>query len=403
MIPMADNLPDLEFILGDAQRLTNMAGIPAREPFSADVLAFIATFSQCLLRQPEAKSWSDVVSLAFWCRPAALRQLQNDYPDLKARQGRGMAFHIAPSNVAVNFAYSLLVGLLTGNANVVRLPGKTFTQVEIICRTLFEALNEHPDMAAYIVLLRYDKQKVINDYLSLQCQTRIVWGGDQTVATLRQSPLPVRALDIAFANRHSFALIDAQGYLEKPDKKRIALDFYNDTLQSDQNACSSPGLVVWVGGNASVCEQARQQFWQEFDTIAAERYTLQAVSAVEKLSAFCQLSAKVPGVIRQPVKHNRLVRVELPQLQTNSMDYTGRCGYFLEYQAENVDEILPLCGSACQTIVFCGMSLETIESFLAQHRPAGVDRVVPFGQALNFTLKWDGYDLVYLLTRSRAL
>lgn len=41
-------------------------------------------------------------------------------------QGRGVAFHIAPSNVAVNFAFSLAAGLLTGNANIVRLSSKPF-------------------------------------------------------------------------------------------------------------------------------------------------------------------------------------------------------------------------------------------------------------------------------------
>ena len=48
------------------------------------------------------------------------------------RLGRGCVFHISPSNVPVNYAYSLVVGLLTGNTNIVRISSKDFPQVEII-------------------------------------------------------------------------------------------------------------------------------------------------------------------------------------------------------------------------------------------------------------------------------
>lgn len=402
MIPMLAEPTHIDYLVGDEALLSRIAEVPARRPFSAEALAFIDTFSQHLLRLPDVKAWSDVVTLAFWCRSAALRLLQNGYSDLAGRQGRGAAFHIAPSNVAVNFAYSLLAGLLAGNANILRVPGRDFTQVRLICAALNSALQAHPQMAPYLILVRYDKSKTLNDRFSALCQTRIVWGGDNTIAALRQSPLPPRALDIAFANRYSFALVDAQGYLDHPDKVRIAHDFYNDTLQSDQNACSSPGLVVWLTASQQICEQAQRQFWQLFNQVAAERYALQPVSAVEKLTLFCQLSAATPGVKRQPVTHNRLVRVTLPRLDAESMNYAGRCGYFLEYQAGNIDEIFPICGSACQTIAYCGMDSEPLEAFLTRRCPAGVDRIVPFGQALNFTLKWDGYDLIYMLTKVRA-
>jgi hypothetical protein len=107
----------------------------------------------------------------------------------------------------------------------------------------------------------------------------------------------------------------------------------------------------------------------------------------------------IPGVFRQPVTHNRLVRVELPVLTDESLGYSGNCGYFLEYQAQKIDEILPICGASTQTLSFCGLSRESLENFVTRNRPSGIDRIVPIGQALSFTLQWDGYDLVYMLTR----
>ena len=48
--------------------------------------------------------------------------------------GRGNIFHIAPSNVPMNFAYSLAFGLLSGNNNIVRIPSRNFFQVDILCK-----------------------------------------------------------------------------------------------------------------------------------------------------------------------------------------------------------------------------------------------------------------------------
>jgi len=398
-IPMQHKFEQITFLVGDIQRLTMLNKVPAHQPFAPEIMAFIDAFSQYLFQLPDVKLWSDVASLAFWCRPASLRQMQSRYADLEHRLGRGAAFHIAPANVAVNFAYSLLAGLLAGNANVVRLPGKDFVQVAMICSALRQALSDHPHIAPYIVLVRYDKQKDVNDALSLLCQTRLIWGGDNTIATLRQSPLCPRALDITFANRHSFSVIDAQGYLDTGNKERIANDFYNDTLHSDQNACSSPGLVVWLGENSQVRKEAQHLFWAHFDRIVQARYTLQAASAVQKLTQFCLLSAQVEGVKRYPVSHNRLIRVELPQLSSESLSYSGTCGYFLEYHVDALRDILPLCGSTCQTLSYCGIESAALAEFIMTYKPAGVDRLVEIGQALQFTLQWDGHDLIYMLTR----
>jgi hypothetical protein len=52
---------------------------------------------------------------------------------------------------------------------------------------------------------------------------------------------------LLFPDRYSIAVIDADSYLIHPEKKQLAQAFYNDTLLNDQNACSSPSLVVWTG------------------------------------------------------------------------------------------------------------------------------------------------------------
>lgn len=77
-----------------------------------------------------AKTYSDVVTFGFWIRKGSVLKLKERFEKIdEIYLGKGVAFHIALSNVSVNFAYSLVSGLLCGNANAVRIPSKDFPQV----------------------------------------------------------------------------------------------------------------------------------------------------------------------------------------------------------------------------------------------------------------------------------
>ncbi|MEQ9859871.1 acyl-CoA reductase [Pectobacterium cacticida] len=396
---MQNNFDGISFLVGNESLMRDMTDRRTFKPFDENVVAFLDNFSKRLFNNPLSKAWPDVISLAFWCRKSSVLQMKKAYPDLSRRMGRGLAFHIAPSNVAVNFAYSLIVGLLSGNANIVRVPSRDFPQVALICDELNATLREQNAISPYICLVRYGREKVINDILSGWCQTRLIWGGDETIATIRQSQLPPRGLDLAFANRYSLALIDAGSYLSMPDKRTIAERFYNDTFLTDQNACTSPGLVVWLGEQAET-EKARAQFWLEFETFSQERYELQAVMAVRKLTQFCTLSASMNGIKKASDSHNLVFRVLLDKLDERTMDHSGSGGYFLEYLARDVDDIYPICNnSRCQTLSVLGIDVTRVEEFLADYQPKGIDRVIPMGRTMEFGLQWDGYDLINILTR----
>jgi hypothetical protein len=394
---MPYNFDGLHVVLGDISTLTSVRECPPLLPFSDQVLAFLEAFSRRVLRDSEAKSWPDVVSLGFWCRRASLAQMQATRGDPGQRIGRGVAFHIAPGNVAANFAYSLFTGLLTGNANVVRLPGRDHPQVAIITRLLQEALEDEPALAPYIFLVRYEHQQSLTDALSALCDTRIIWGGDETIAQIRRSPLGPRALDIAFSDRYSLAAIDADSYLAHADKTRVAQAFYNDTLLNDQNACSSPSLVVWLGRET---HRARELFWQYFQQAAESRYQIEAVAAVDKLTRLCLLSTHYAGARKVSGDSNLIVRIELPSLDANTLALRGNCGFFMEFVASSLDDMVPVCGERCQTLATFGIADETLSAWFDRTRPKGIDRIVPIGRTLDFTLDWDGYDLIAMLTRS---
>jgi hypothetical protein len=371
-----------------------MVTVPVRQCFDINMIAYLDSVSKLLLSDPEAKKYPDVITFGFWCRKASITKLKIPYQTEEHRIGRGIIFHIAPSNVAVNFAYSLVTGLLSGNANIVRLPSKEFVQVRLIVKALKEALTK--DLSPYLCLIQYHYNQEITDYLSSICDARIIWGGNQTIMTIRHSPLKPRSIELTFADRYSISVIDSNKYLMTDSKREIARGFYNDTYLTDQNACTSPRIIIWMGDRI---KEAQEIFWNELSLIVKKEYELLPIQAVNKFSSLCRQAAADQKVHLIDYNDNYIVRIKVDTISKDIMDYKGNSGYFMEYEAKGLDEILPLCTLECQTLSYYGLTMQEWNQFIMAAKPRGVDRIVPIGKTLDFSLIWDGYDLIRSLTR----
>ena len=407
MIPMRksldrDGLKGIQYLTGNEEILVRMPETEAREPFGEEIQEFLNTLSRMLLSMPEARLYPDVVTFAFWIRKSSVKKLAERFAEKNGNGfhlGRGVAFHIAPSNVAVNYAYSFAAGFMTGNANVVRVPSKEFPQITIINKAVHAALEQHPDCVPYICFVRYGREQRINDALSSIADVRIVWGGDRTIAELRKSPLGPRATEITFADRYSMAVIDSDAYMAAEEPERIADDFYNDTYLTDQNACTSPRLVAWCGSQIS---QAKERFWRLLLEKVQQKYEFQSIQGVNKLTKAYLAAAEQEGVHVVYCGDNRLIRVELDRLFENLMDFRGDSGYFYEYACSDIRELKTVCDDThCQTISYIGNRQMLLPLLTDGIR--GVDRIVPVGKTMDFDLIWDGYNLYERLTRTISL
>lgn len=400
VIPMQLNTTKLKCVWPGTPDFEAVFSATAFTPFSEDVLRFLQGLSACLLRAPAAKPYPDLITFAFWCRKASLLALKAEYASAHPRLGRGVVFHIAPANVPLNFAYSLAVGLLAGNANIVRLPTREFPQVQILCAALGELLAqaEFSALAHHVVLLRYDHDEALTAYFSHHADVRVIWGGDGTIQEIRRAPLSARAFDLTFADRYSLCAIQADEYLKEEDPERVAQGFYNDTYLFDQNACTSPHLIVWLGGDEQITA-AKQRFWGTLHKIVKEKYVLQPVWAVDKYVAACESALKQVQARQVAMPDNLIVRVALDSLPENVDECRGRAGFFLEYSARALDEIARIANRKYQTLSYFGFTANTLREFMENNLPSGIDRIVPIGQTTAFELVWDGYDLIATLSR----
>ena len=367
-------------------------------PFDNSVIEFFNDLSKFLTK---VRDYSEVATFGFWCRKAALLKEKAKYDDLDMRVGRGVVFHSTPSNVPVNFAFSFAAGLLAGNANIVRIPGKDFEQVDIILHAVEELLGgKHRNLAQYLCFVKYPPDKKQHDLYSSICDVRIIWGGDGTVNELRGSPLKPKATEITFADRDSIAVINADEYLRATDKSKIAQDFYNDTYFIDQNACTSPRIVFWLGKEK---EEAKALFWDSIGAITRDKYELAPVQSVGKLAAFYKAAASVPVSLMSAKDDCYITRVKVQGADDKLMRFKYNSGFFFECEINSLKDILPVCGERLQTLTYYGLAKDEIASFLSLYKPKGIDRAVPIGKSMDFTLTWDGYDLIRQLSRKVVL
>lgn len=388
------NLAGLEYVIGDDMVINQMTKLPALPPFSEPVISFLNDLSKIIMKN--GRGFSDVMTFGFWCRKSALLAEKAKYYDLERRLGRGIVFHSTPSNVPVNCAFSFAAGLLAGNANIVRLPAKDFIQVNIITDSIKEVLSTtHPNMASYICMVKYPPSLEITNLFSKLCNSRVVWGGDATIAEIRQSPIQSRANEVNFADRYSFAVIDGDEFLKAEDKDKIVQNFYNDTYFSDQNACTAPRIIVWLGMSKA---EAKDVFWKMVLEHAQEHYKITPVQTIGKINALYKAAASL-DITKVDFSHPLLTRIQVDKLDTNLMEYRFNSGFFYEYDAETLTDLLPIAINKSQTVTYYGLSKEQIIKFVNEDHPQGVDRFVPMGKSMDFTLVWDGFDLITMLSR----
>jgi hypothetical protein len=395
---------DINYLLPSVTMPEQLANIPLLEPFSKEVLTFIDKLSLALMRSPVARNQPELTALAFWMRKANIEKLRVAMQEKIGNAfltPRGTVFHIAPSNVDTIFVYSWLLSMLVGNRNIVRLSSKESIQTDTLIQHLKElvSLPEHKQIAERNILVKYPPNDEITATLSSLCDVRTIWGGNSTVQQIRKTPIPPTAIDIAFANKYSLSLINAQKWLDTPqiDKQKLSESFYNDSYWFDQMACSSPRLVLWVGSLESA-KLASDDFWSILTNIIQSKHNrFTDADYVNKLVSTQNLA--ITNKIKvQPTKNNDLIRIWLEEPALHIKNHCGS-GLFFESCLSSIDQLHSLLNRSVQTVTYAGFTKEEILTFLKKKPALGIDRIVPFGQALDFSPTWDGFDLLRTFMR----
>jgi hypothetical protein len=378
---------------------------PGLVPFDARTLTFTTALSRALAGDAALRRDGAVQALAFWLRPTELRRLEQQFRALEQHDSvlvpRGTVFHIPPSNVDTLFIYSLVLALLCGNRNVVRLSDR-LSGIGLRVATLTQTLladPAHADVAAQIAFVTYGHDAAQTVAFSAACDVRVLWGGDAAVTTLRAAPLPPHAVELVFPDRYSGCVLHAQAVraLSSTERDALADRFANDAFWFDQHACSSPRLVAWIG-DESVLADVAADFWERVGAAATRRGV-----RIDAGTSLAKLTAAAGCAIDEAVSHVTWVTPEVTVVTLRSLEAFGRVapggGLFHQLAIHSLAALAPQCTRRDQTLTVFGVPRDEIVAAARLFNGRGVDRLVPVGQALAFSHHWDGYDLLQQFTR----
>ena len=164
----------------------------------------------------------------------------------------------------------------------------------------------------------------------------------------------------------------------------------------DQNACTSPHLIVWLGKNKT---QAKNQFWKSLYKVVKEKYDLGESALFDKLTNLYN-SILSSDKIKNFKKFGNLIYVlELKEIEIQNHKFRGKWGFFYELNVSSLDQLKHQINSRYQTLSYFGIDKDELKNFIFKNNLNGIDRVVPIGQTLDMNLFWDGYDINRILTR----
>ena len=400
---------------GAVMQLNTLASLPSESSFfkwgesypscSEDMLVVLDDLSRYLIKSAEAKIYPDLVSFAFFCRRSNLEQVISRIildKNLEKMRGVGTLFHITPSNIPMNFALSFLFGFLSGNTNIVKAPISKFAQAKIFVDA-WHLVSEGTDFFESNWFCDFSRSDSNIESFVARADGLLVWGGDQTIQSVRQLRRKPEAIAWEFPDKYSIAMFSAQAVSQSKgnELKLLAEHFYNDTLLVDQNACSSPSLIIWVG-SANEAEIARQSFWPEFEKfVASKRKTIDLESKITRSVYLAKL-----GTINQNIQSNsdwygNVVFAWADELSLIDLtESRPKLGLFLEGKISKVTDLREckgLLGPKLQTVSVFGLDHVSVRAVL--HGEGAGERVVSVGQALAYSLMWDGKNAIHQLSK----
>ena len=374
--------------------------IQVDKPFNELAVDFLVDFSKELRKFKKVNSFPDLIYLIFWCNKNKNKNLSKYFNGGYLRLGRGLIFHICPSNVPTNFIYSFLFGLLSGNSNIVKIPSKDFKEKNIILNTIKSLFNKkkYLNFKKTNYFIEYSNKNEITKKISSICDGRLIWGGNETVNEIRKTWIPERAIDLTFPDRYSLSVINLDKLKkEKLDKvKLLAKKFYYDGYMMNQLACNSPHFVFWTG---KINKKLKDFFWNEVSNIVEKKFVFDNIHVVEKYTNLIENIIIQKDFKKIKMFKNNLYVIDADNKTNDIENIRGISGTFFQKNIDKLADLKSYITKKCQTVSYFGFEKKQLKYFLSNNNLMGIDRVVPIGKALEIDIIWDGYETIKSLSR----
>lgn len=402
MTPLNKHLPT-EINEASVERIVAVTHLSCLSRFSPVAVNFLCALSSMLLKEERFKPFPELLALGFWLRSGNLKRLQHEPRDSSAASRQlfvkplGTVLHICPGNVDTMFVYSWACSLLVGNNNIVRTPS-VVTDAQ---QTLLDGIAklfvrpEFEDVAQRNVIANWSQDSEVTALLSQKVQARMIWGGDETISRIRSLPVAPGCRDLTFADKFSASVLSLNG-LSEQQLDMLAELLWRDMNTFQQAACSSPKVLIF-------CNTEHNQKHRLYENLQrrAQQLVCEPATSVNHLVAKQLLLSQHSD--NRMIEDGPLPVVKVQRLGAQEVLWHPAQNFLYEYEAFDLKIALSQLPENCQTVSHFGFTPTELNQALVDHKNRSVDRLVPVGQALNFSEYWDGYDLLKQLCRTIEL
>ena len=171
--------------------------------------------------------------------------------------------------------------------------------------------------------------------------------------------------------------------------------FYNDVFIMDQNACSSPHLIVW---EKKPLKNMIEAFWNELDKFVQTNYLKSLSISSKKYLTLNRYLLDNKELKIDKFKSAYINRIKLRKLEKNIKNLEVFQEFF-EYEIKKISDLNKILDRDFQTLSYFGYDKVFFEKIFKTQKFKGVDRIVPIGGSLDINLIWDGINVINHLSR----
>jgi Acyl-CoA reductase (LuxC) len=360
-------------------------------PAFADVegIAFLATWLK-------KKSLESMVHASFGGREAALDAFIADGSRRLRAAPRGVVAQWIAGNIPTLAIFSFVLSALVKNVNLVRVPkeslGVVRRMLDVLAETRVGTLSGRDVLEGASFFYFPGEDRSLHAALSLRADARVVWGGQQTLATVLALPRHEHCEDVVFGPKFSLGLVDAAGRNRvtrgDDDGAAIARALVRDVLLFDQAACSSPH-ILYVEGNLDDARAFARALGSELakqTTRSPKRTIAEGTSAaILRLRTEYGLAEDRDVIASNAVDYTVLVDADGAVLSEGVQSRT-----LFVRAVTHLHEVLPLVTPQVQTIGLLVDDTELANTLAEALAPKGISRLVRFGLMNVYDQPWDG-------------
>lgn len=317
---------------------------------------------------------------------------------------KGIIAHWLSGNVPLLGMLSLIQGMLTKNANILKVSREQYHVIPLLLNTFNKVViknksgkeifgSEIIKSVAAIYFERDDKEA--QNQLSQIADVRVAWGNMEAVETIMNLPKHYGTTDVIFGPRTSFMVIGKEYLQNEKDAEQVAKNAALDGSLFEQRGCNSPHTVFVEDGNPVTPLRFAELLSFEMEKIIKKipKQPIAAADSLKILKHRVEYDIKGEAFYPSGTEWSVLFSENDKGLAVPCYNRT-----LFVRPVKDILEVANYCNHLTQS-AGAALSVERKRIFAKAVTAKGVDRVPDIGNMTLYEVPWDGMFLMNQFVR----